>query len=118
MTRTRRQSGGASRPAGGCFTWRTLITTGDSASSLMRPLYRVLLALLAFLGPYFSRAVCWHATRVLPCLCLQALRAAASFWVLVWALVQPVTLTGVLWWISRPFWALNSVGIVSFWPQR
>ena len=24
---------------------------------------------------------------------------------------QPVTLTGVFWWISAPFWPVNAVGI-------
>ena len=47
---------------------------------------------------------------------LHAFRAAASFCARVNA--QPVTPIAVLWWISSPFWALKSVGITSFWPQK
>ena len=31
---------------------------------------------------------------------------------------QPVTATGLLRWISRPFWALMNVGTTSFCPQK
>jgi hypothetical protein len=45
----------------------------------------------------------------------QAFSAAASFWArscaAVFAFGQPLTLIGVDWWITAPFWATNSVGI-------
>jgi hypothetical protein len=46
---------------------------------------------------------------------LHALSAFASRWALLKAFLfaQPVTPTGALWRISRPFWALNTIGIFS-----
>src|SRR4029077_7314350 len=68
--------------------------------------------------PYRLRACRSQAARLPGPLLWQALSALASFCARVSAFGQPVTAIFVAWRKSAPFWARNSVGIVSLEVHR